>query len=66
MPRKVSENSRKIWRHNSYFGYCAMGCRHMSAIMESETTTQETKKLASETLSNLNKLSESLKTREFP
>ena len=59
-----AEQRKRIWRHNSFFGHCAMGTVHMQAIYNAKTTTEESRDLARQIHELLTQLSASLRTRK--
>ena len=54
----------EVWRHNSFFGHCAMARQNMVTIMKSDTATDEAKDTAAKIYSQLNTLSTQLRTRK--
>lgn len=61
----MAQNRKRdlIWRHNSFFGYVAMGEAHMKAILKSSTATEEAKATAYKIWALHGKLSKQLKER---
>lgn len=55
--------SMAIWKHNSMFGHVALSRRLMLNIISAPSATNESKQLASEALSKLEELYETLKVR---
>lgn len=60
---KADRNRAKVWRHNSFHGFCAMSKMQMLSISKAETTTDKSRELASQVLGLLEELNASLKER---
>lgn len=58
-----SAKSKRVWKHNSFFGHVRMDLEHMKAIMYAQTTNTKAKQLAVEISQLLVKLSNELKDR---
>jgi len=63
MTNKTHDNRQLVWRHNSFFGYCAMAESNMRGIINAHTTTKEAKTQADLIILELNKLYALLRTR---
>ncbi len=59
----MSEASRKVWQHNSYFGWAKLIEAHAHTLTRAETTSDTTRLLASEIEKLAGKLRLSLKER---
>lgn len=60
----VREKRMRVWRHNSFFGFCAMAQQNMRTIQASETATETSKEMAEQILGLLGQLHTSLKNRK--
>ena len=54
---------RAVWRHNSFFGHCRMMEAQLKIMIKAETTSIETKSIATDIEQLVRQLSRSLKTR---
>jgi hypothetical protein len=65
-PKQIArqEQSRAIWKHNSFLGYAALARRNMLVIMDAETTTDTSRDMAKHIYRMLGDLETSLKTRK--
>lgn len=52
------------WKHNSFFGHCAMARSNMQAILAASTTTEHSKALAAQIDVLAAELAETLKERK--
>ena len=60
------DKRKRIWRHNSFIGHTCMMRANLNSILASDTTTAETKHIASSMLGLVTKLQNSLATRVDP
>lgn len=54
---------KRVWRHNSYFGHCAMMKKQLENIIHAETTTDESRHAAAAMLDAVRYLTATLKIR---
>lgn len=66
MATRAEGKARRLraFRHNSYMGHARMMRQQAISIQQSDTTTEESKEIASEIVKLSEKLAISLKTRE--
>lgn len=57
------EKRQRVWRHNSFLGFCVMADKNMLGIMQADSTTEYSKDLAGHVRQLLRELLESLKER---
>jgi len=62
-PQEVFDKRMRVWRHNSFFGFCAMSKKQMQMIIDSATTSKRAKQEAASIIYALNSLAEALKER---
>jgi hypothetical protein len=65
-PKQIArqEQSRAIWKHNSFLGHAALARKNMVSIIESSTATDSSRDMAKHIYRMLGDLEVSLKTRK--
>ena len=62
--RQASDKRNRVWRHNSFLGHSVMMRQHLNTIISADSTTDETKHIASSILGLVTKLQNSLQNRK--
>jgi hypothetical protein len=62
--RARQEQSRAIWKHNSFLGHAALARKNMLTIIDSETAIDSSRDMAKHIYRMLGDLEISLKTRK--
>lgn len=63
---KAWHQRQRVWRHNAFSGSARMMQMQLQSILDSDSTTSETKFIAGQMLTKAEDLAKSLKTRIDP
>lgn len=60
---EVRAKRMRIWKHNTFQGHCSMADKNLQTIIESDSVTDEARKLAAEIREKVQALRELIKVR---